>query len=74
MSRHRRRRAGHVPRQHVVEVVIYDETAESLKHLFLPPPGSHVSAQELEEACAKLAEATRATKRLDRERPLRRDS
>ncbi len=51
----------------VVEVVIYDETAEALKDLFLPPSGSFVSAEELQEACARLAAATRAMKRLRRE-------
>jgi hypothetical protein len=48
------------------EVIIHDETAESLKHLFLPPAGSHVTARELQIACARLAEATRAAKRLQR--------
>jgi hypothetical protein len=50
----------------VVEIVIHDEIAESLKHLFLPPAGSHVTASELQIACARLAEATRAVKRLQR--------
>lgn len=53
---------------HVVEVVIHDEDAESLKDLFLPPPGSRVSAEDLRAACARLAEATRELKRLRRQR------
>lgn len=57
-----------------MEVVIHDETAESLRHLFLPPDGSHVSLEVLQSACANLAEATRAMKRLDRQRSQGRES
>jgi hypothetical protein len=53
--------------RHIVEVIIHDPMAESLKDLFLPPPGAHVTAQELRDACAHLAEATRQMKRLARE-------
>lgn len=48
------------------EVVIYDETAQALADLFLPPAGSRVSAKELEDACRRLADAARAVKRLER--------
>jgi len=50
--------------KHVVEVIIHDEVADSLKHLFLPPDGAHVTANELKLACARLAEATRDMKRI----------
>ena len=53
---------------YVIEVVIHDETAQSLKHLFLPPEGSLVSAAELKAACARLADATRAMKAAARQR------
>ena len=55
--------------RYLVEVIIHDEIAESLKHLFLPAEGSHVTAEELQVACARLAEATRAMKRLQRAQP-----
>jgi hypothetical protein len=53
--------------RHLVEVVIHDQTALALADLFLPKPGSHVTAEELRLACARLAEATRAAKQLARE-------
>jgi hypothetical protein len=52
--------------KHGVEVIIHDATAQALADLFLPPPGTHISAEELRAACARLAEATRAAKRLAR--------
>lgn len=53
--------------KHLVEVIVHDPVAQSLQHLFLPPPGSHVDPETLKDACARLAEATREMKRLERD-------
>lgn len=45
------------------EVLIYDEDAKALAHLYLPPEGTQVSIEELEAALARLAEAARERKR-----------
>jgi hypothetical protein len=50
--------------EHVAEVIIHDEVARLLAHLFLPVPGSHLDAAELADACARLAEAARTVKLL----------
>ena len=50
------------PRFHTVTIL--DEDAQVLADLFLPPEGTAVSIRELEDACHRLTEATRAWKRL----------
>jgi hypothetical protein len=69
VTRQQRRAAERAARKRcIAEVVIYDETAEALADLFLPPEGTFVPAEELRAACLRLMEATRALKRLDRAR------
>jgi hypothetical protein len=70
MTRQQRRAAERATQKRgdYAEVICHDETAASLAHLFLPPSGSHMTGQELQEACERLAEATRAVKQLERER------
>jgi hypothetical protein len=51
-------------KKHRVEVVIHDPIAQQLAHLFLPQDGTHVSPDELKDACTRLAEATIAFRRL----------
>ena len=43
------------------EIFIYDEIARSLADQFLPPHGSVVTQEELDDACQRLTDATIAT-------------
>jgi hypothetical protein len=52
-------------KQEFHRVLIFDEDAKALIDQFLPPDGTAISAEELEERCRRLAEAARALKRAE---------